>query len=129
MPRCQKIRRSKRQVCVGDLDTEVILQDRAIKGITTSNVNFDETFADAATVWAMIETVAGATVFDSTNTEVALTHRIYIRFDATVTAETWVEIDNDKYDIVTVEDLDRRSEFMRLNCVIRGPETSKVNLS
>jgi SPP1 family predicted phage head-tail adaptor len=129
VPRCQKIRRSKRQVCVGDLDTEIILQDRAIQGVTTADVNFDETFTPTATVWAMIETVAGATVFDSTNTEVALTHRIYIRFDATVTAETWVEIYSDKYDIVTVENLDRRSEFMRLNCVIRGPESSKVNLS
>jgi SPP1 family predicted phage head-tail adaptor len=111
------------------METEIILQTRSIQGVTTSDVNFDETFTNSATVSALVETVAGVTVFDSTNTEIAISHRMHVRFDATITAETWVEIDNDKYDIVTVENLDRRSEFMRLNCVIRGLETSKVNLS
>jgi len=129
MPECKFIRRRHRKVCIGDLDTEIILQDRSIKGIVDSNPNFDEIFTTKAIVWAMIETVQGLSVFDTTNTEIAISHRIYIRFDPTVTAETWVEIDSFKYDIITTEDLDRRGDFMVLNCNERGVSSSRVNLS
>ncbi len=120
MPICKKIRGKKRQVCVGDLDTEIILQNRIITPPTFGTVDFTESFTDTATVWAMVITVDGKTYFDGVSTETNITHMVSIFFDSTVTAETWVQINTRRLDILRVEDLDERSEYMRLTCVERG---------
>ena len=120
MPKCIRIQRKKRQYCVGDLDEEIILQNRAITPPVFGAVDFTETFTATATVWAAIDTVAGKVFFDDVGTETPITHEIGIRFDATVTAETWIEFDSRRLDILNVEDLDERHEFMRLKCTDRG---------
>ena len=129
MPKCVKIRRKKRQVCIGDLDTEIILSKRSIKGLTTSDPNFDESFTAQTTVWAMVETVSGETGFDGTNTEVVITDRFYVRYDPSVDAETWIELDGINYRIINTTDLDRRRQFTLINATIRGDKVKPVNLS
>lgn len=123
MAKCQKIKRKKRQVCIGDMSEEIILQDRAIGEPLFGNVDFGEDFTTNATVWASIESVAGETFFDGVNTETNITHRFYIRYDASVTAETWVEYDSRRFDILAVEDYDGRKMFMKLTCAERGANT------
>ncbi len=123
MPKCIRIQRKKRHVCVGDMNTRIILQDRNIKAPVFGDPDFDETFSNAATVWALVNTVSGKTFFDGVNTDVNITHEIFIRYDATVTAETWVELDNQRIDILRVEDFEQRSEFMKLICTERGVNT------
>ena len=124
MPKCSKIRRKKRQVCVGDLDTEITLQNRAITPPVFGSVDFTETFTDDGTIFAMVNTIDGKTFFDGVNTETVITHEIYIRFDSTVTSETWVELNIRRIDILRVENLDERSEYMKLTCVDRGQITN-----
>lgn len=118
MPRCVRIRRKKRQVCIGDLETKIILENRNIQAPEFNTVDFDEVFTEAVpNVWSMIETVRGKTFFDGVSTEKDITHLIYIMFDSTVTAETWVKFsDGRRLDILDVENLDERSEFMLLHC-------------
>lgn len=120
MPRCQKIKRKKRQVCLGDLNTEIILQDRQIAAPLFGDVDFDEEFTATATVWANVNTVSGKTYFDGVETDTNITHHIFIRYDASVTAETWVELGGRRIDILRVEDLDERGEFMKLICTDNG---------
>jgi SPP1 family predicted phage head-tail adaptor len=69
----------------------------------------------------------GYSVFDGTNTEVDISHVFYIRFDDSVSSETWILFEDARYDIVTTEDLDMRHEWMRLNCVVRGAASVPVN--
>ncbi len=124
MPRCIKIRRKKRKICIGDLDTEIILQNRVLTEPLFDSVDFDETFNPVATVLAMVNTVSGKTFFDGVNTDVNITHEIGIRFDATVTTETWIELNGNRIDILDVNNLEERGEWMLLTCVDRG-STSK----
>ncbi len=129
MPRCLPIRKKRRQVCIGDLEDQVTLENRAIAAPEFDTVDFDETFtAPNPAVWAMIETVTGKTFFDGVSTEEDVTHWVYIAFDSTVTAETWVKLDDGRrLDIVRVENLDERSDFMLLHCIDRGAkEASKA---
>ena len=129
MPKCVSIRKKKQKVCLGDMKDEILLQNRSIKGITDTDVDFTENFTEAATVWSMIETVQGTTTFDASNTEIVITHKIYVRFDPTVTSETWIELDSRKFDIVTVTNLDERKEFQLLLCRERGSNTQQVNFA
>jgi len=132
---CEKIRSKRRKVCIADLDRQISVQNRAIATPTTSQ-DYTEVFSagsdtssglTSGDVWAMIQTLSGATVFDTTNTERAVTHKITTRFLSGVTAESWVLFESNRYDVVTVENLDERSEFMVMRCVFRGASSSSVN--
>ena len=129
MSKCVSIRKKKRKVCTGDMKDLITLQNRAIQGITTSDVDFTENFTEAAVVWSMIETVQGVTVFDTSNTEIVITHKFYVRYDPTVTSETWIEFDNRKFDIVTVTNLDERKDYLLLQCRERGDKDQPVNFA
>lgn len=123
MAKCVKIRRKTRKICIGDLNKEIKIQDRAIAEPLFNTVDFDETFTDNATVWASVNTVSGKTFFDGVNSDVNITHEIFIRYDVTVTTESWVELSGRRIDILKVEDLEERNEFMRLICTERGANT------
>lgn len=128
MAQCKKIRSQRRQICTGDLDRIITVEFRTITA-PTSGVDFDESFTLIEDVGAMIKSVRGETAFDKTNTERVITDNFYIRFRSDVSAETWVEFQNDKYDIVDTEDLDKRHEFMLLKCTKRGINTNPANFA
>ena len=110
------------------MEDEITLENRAITAPEFEGVDFDETFTPNTPVWALVETVRGKTFFDGVNTEEDITHWIYINFDSTVTSETWIKLaDERRLDIVRVENLDERSEFMLLHSIDRGAkEASKA---
>jgi len=126
MPKCVKLRRKKRQPCLGDLDTEITLQDRTITPPTIT-VDFSETFTENAIVWAKMDTVRGKTAFDESEIERDITHEFTIRFLTGVDAETWILFESQRLDIVDVEDLEERHEWLVLRCAKRGPTTQAVN--
>ena len=123
MPRCIKLKRKKRQVCIGDLDTLIDLQDRVITP-PESGVDASETFTDACPdIWAKMETGRGQTIFDGTDTAQDVTHIFTIRFiEGVVTAETWIRFKGQRFDIIDVEDLEERNEWLMLRCSNRGTE-------
>lgn len=127
MPRCVKLKRKKRQVCIGDLNITITLQNRAITP-PLSGVDATETFTDSnPDIWAKLETGRGQTIFDGTNTEVDITHIFTIRFISGITAETWISFESQRFDILDVEDLEERHEFMILRCTNKGTDSNLVN--
>lgn len=129
MPRCQSISRKRRNVCIGDLDSMITLENRDIVAPEFDTVDFKEEFtAPNPAVWALLETVRGKTFFDGVSTEKDVTHWVYINFDSTVTAETWIKLeDGRRLDVLRVENLDERSDYMLLHCEDRGAkEASKA---
>ena len=123
MPKCTKIRKKSRKVCIGDLNDEIKIQNRAINAPVFGNVDFDIVFTDALDIFAAINTVSGKTFFDGISTEIDITHHIYIVFDATINTEKWVEYKNRRFDVLKFEDLDERQEFIKLTCAERGANT------
>ena len=104
----------------------IVLQDRAITPVIGSP-DFDETFTENSTVYALIETKKGDTAFDGIDTEVDVTHWFYIRFISGITSGTWINYQGDRYDILDVEDLDTRNEFMLLRATDRGTDTKRAS--
>ena len=135
---CVKIKGKKRQICAGDLDRLITLENRAIQPPESGSVDYTELFSPKDTsggeqpspdgeIWAMIETAHGSTVFDGTSPERVIDHKINIRYIEGVTSETWVLADGVRFDIVSVEDLDFRHEWLRLNCTLRGTDQNSNN--
>ncbi len=101
---------------MGDLNKLITLQARAISPPVFGDPDFGETFTDSGDVWAAVNTVDGKTFFDGVNADINITHEILIRYDATVTAETWIEMDNRRIDILKSDNLDERDEWLMLTC-------------
>ena len=125
MPTCVKIRGKRRQLCIGDLDRLIEIQIRGITAPKNNNFDYDESFLTSLQVFAMVETSRGVAIFDATNIERLLTHLFYIRFQPDLDINTWVNYNNVRYDILDVENLDERSEYILLRTTNRGPDTQE----
>lgn len=124
MPKCKKLRRLKRQVCIGDLDNQIVLQDRSITP-PVSGVDATEDFTTNDTVDAKVDTSRGETIFDGVSPDgVDVTHIFTIRFITGITAETWVGFKSQRFDILDVENLEERDEWLKLRCTNRGTATN-----
>jgi len=121
MSRCSRVGSRKRRVCAGDLNKLVTVQNRAIEAPDWNSPDFDEQFSNDSAAWAAIQTVTGKTFFDSVNQrDETMTHEIFIRYDSSVTSESWLLYDSRRFDILAVENLEERNEFLKLTCVDKG---------
>jgi len=124
----QIIPKKNRRPCVGQMRDRIIISGRKILEPEFGDVDFLEQFKNGVERWAIVNTIAGKTVFAGIGVDVALSHEIYIRHDPCVTSESWVILpDNTRLDVVMVEDLDERREFMRLLCQDRGDKDVKAS--
>ncbi len=120
---CKPVKGQVRRVCIGDLDRVITLQTRSLTASLTAT-DASETFVDdPGEVFAMIKTVSGEVFFDGVDPERAVTHHFYIYFDETITSEIWVLFNNERFDVLSTEDLDERHEFMLLRATNRGVST------
>ncbi len=115
--------RKRRESEIGDLDTRIILHRRSMVAPKSGEVDLTEKFDKAKEVWANVATSGGHTVFTEAGTDVATTHRVIVRFDVAITSETWVELHDRRLKIITVENLDERSQYTRMRCQDRGSKT------
>ena len=128
MAKCIKIRRKHRKVCIADLDTLGQVFDRNIVGPINSDVDFTENFSNSTDTWMLVNTVKGETFFDEINEiENTVTHHIYIAYEEGFTAEKWIDIETQRFDVLDVEDLDLRHEWQLLRCTNRGLATKEAS--
>jgi len=127
MPRCVRLKRKHRKVCVGDLNNTITLQNR---DITAPQSGFDATESfttNTLDAWAKIETSRGETVFDGVDTEVDVTHVFTIRWLSGITAETWILFDGERFDILDTQDLEERNEWLIMKCTNKGTTANAAN--
>ena len=132
---CTKIRRKSKRVCIGSLNKKIVVNLRAIQPPDQDSVDFDELFTPERTVWSMVETVSGVTIFDDTNVEHAITHNVYIRFISNMTPEKWLKLlsvnggDDVYFNIIRVENFGELNQFYRMRCTLRGKDDLAANLA
>ena len=103
---------------------DVIIQDRNSKII---NGQASEVFDNPRPVRAIVKTISGVSVFDDTNTERVVTHKLVIAYIADVTAENWVKLGNKRIKILTVENCAEKNIQLILMCTERGEDSKVVN--
>jgi len=124
---CKKIKRVVERVCIGSMNKFVKLKLRSIEFNDENDVDFNEFFQDTDSVWAMVSTVDGVQIFDSSNVIRSVTHDFYIRYDSNITSEHWLfypaQVGNSEpqiFDIVKIENLNEENRFIKLRCNLRG---------
>lgn len=97
--------------------------ERIINGVSS------EVFTNPTPLRALVKTLRGVKVFDSTNTERVATHRLCAPYVAGVTAEQWVRrADNGtRLKILSVENCCEDDSVLILLCTERGDGAIEVN--
>jgi len=125
---CRKSPGTKRGVCIGAMDRLITLKSRAIQAPVGGSVDYSEDFDFLGTAWSNILSLKkGPIFFDGTNVAKQATHLFQIRYRDDVASEIWVELDGNNFDVLRVEDLEERHQFLYLWSVKRGPASTEVN--
>jgi head-tail adaptor len=132
---CTKIRRKSKRICIGSLNKKIVVNMREIQAPNQDSVDFSELFTAERTVWAMVETVNGVTIFDETNIEHEITHNVYMRYVQNMTPEKWLKLlsvnggDDVYFNIIRVENFGELNQFYRLLCTLRGKDDLAANFA
>ncbi len=121
-----KVRKSTR-VCIGSLNQRIDINIRTLTPNSDDDVDYDEVFTLTKTVWSMVETVTGETMFDSSNVERVVTHNFYIRYIPDITMENWIVYKDELYDILNVENFGENDRFYKMATAVRGDTAQPVN--
>jgi head-tail adaptor len=84
---------------------------------------------EATEVWAIVETTQGSTLFDDVaGLDRVVTHNIIIRHLDGISAETWLRLsDGRRLDILSVANLDERTEFLEILAAESGLNTQAAS--
>lgn len=103
---------------------DITIEDRDSKII---NGQVSEVFTNPTVVKALIKTISGVSVFDSTNTERVATHKMCLIYNASITAEKWIKLGTKRIKILTAENYCEQGEQLILMCTERGEDSKVVN--
>ena len=86
-----------------------------------------EVFSNPVIATALIKTVSGISVFDNTNTDTIVTHKICLAYIAGVGAEQWINFNSKRIRIITAENCCEDDKKLILMCTERGLDSKVVN--
>ncbi len=129
MAECVVKQRKSTRICIGSLNQRIVIKTRQLTPNSDNDVDYDEIFTELKTVWAMVETVSGKTMFDKSNVERDVTHNFYIRYITGVTVEEWIQYKDQYFDLLGVENFGEEDSFYKITVAIRGDKDKPVNFS
>lgn len=102
----------------------VTIEDRDMEMINGFPV---EVFSNPVITTAIIKTVSGISVFDNTNTDTIVTHKMCLAYISGVGAEQWVSFNSKRFRILTAENCCEDNKVLILMCTERGLDSQVVN--
>jgi len=126
---CRSIKPSINKVCVADLNKKIKLQYSSSIPNNNPNMNAGTSFKDIKTVWAMVKTRSAAEFIKNTDINRVITTEFYIRFDSSIDFETelYIELGNQLYKVINVENIDEQDRFVKLSATDKGLKTIEAN--
>lgn len=124
---CNKINiNTKSIVCTGDLRYPITIYMRSIK--TPQNVDFGFDLSNFKVVKAGVNIVGDTSNVGGSNINDNSTHIFYIRYDADASNAYLIKYIDKYYNVVSIQDVDFRRNFLRLNTTETGTTNNEVNL-
>ena len=120
MVSCVSINGRKRKICAGDLRLKIGLFNREITGNVSKTTAYNASFVGGITASAMLLTRSGAQIINGVSVTTKPTHDFYIRYKADIESTKWVIYNEVIYDVIEVENLEERNEFLKISCIKKG---------
>lgn len=126
---CKPMPANHRKLCAGDLIHEVQVLEKSLVPPVAGSVDYKIEFDQdkSPVVFASLSTPRGKVIFDNTGTGRDVTHVFGLYFNPDYTSENVVLFDGRFFDVLDVNDLDERHEWMVLSCAERGDIGNKAN--
>jgi len=115
MPARQVAKRPRRKIAVGDLRDRVIVQQTSLQPVRGGGTV--KVFTPIATLSMKVKTL-GQTKhgFNDVNIEVQPTHEFTTRWRTDLNAELFLEFNGSRFEILALENLEGRREYLVLKC-------------
>ena len=114
----KKIASTGIKVCVGRLNTRITIQKREVVYYSGRS---EYTFVDVYTVWANLRTKSGVSKFSDVNINNVESHIWTIRKITGLTSEYWINYNDNRYRIISVETIDG-SWYQVINSRLTGED-------
>jgi len=122
-------------VAAGDLREQATVRLRSIAAPAADGVDAQILMQDAKTVWVMAVTDSGSEFFDGVNLSHAYTHKFFMRFipntvfprSGRMSPQERITYKGREFQVVDVENLEERDEFLQVKAVERGSADTAVN--
>lgn len=126
---CASFKKNTNKVCISDLNKKIIIQTSSIAPDNSPDSVSTTSFANVATVWAMIKTSANISFINGVNVENGLNTDFFIRYTNAIHFEQqlWIEYDGSRYKVINSENIDKDNKFVRLRSSEKGDKTILVN--
>lgn len=134
MGSCKNISPTKRKVCVGALRSQVGLYSRDLTSPAYDSQDNRQTYTLVETLPAATQTVNGIDIFDgvdksgSDGIPTTATVLFFVRYRTDITAENFLQHDGVNFQILRVESLDLRREYLKIYAAPRGDLTLEAAL-
>lgn len=125
---CEKIKRPVAQICIGDLDEEIVIMSRTKAAYNTTGIPPKIDTAGVYTVWAAHDPYKGYRNFDSSNgpNQPQITDKFIIRNIDEIDVTYVIESRGIIYQIVGIEQM-RKQLFMNIYAYRKGDENVAIN--
>ena len=124
---CTKINiNNKSIICAGDLRYSITIYMRNIA--TPQNVDFNFDLSNFKIVKAAVEIIGDTSNVDGSNINDTKTHIFYIRYDNNLSNAYLIKYIDKYYNVISIQDVDFKRNFLKLNTVETGTINNEVNL-
>jgi len=127
--KCQSIKNNVKKICTADFNKKIVIQRYVT--IASSNPDTDVSlgYENIVTVFAMVKTSATGDFVNNVNVGNSITIDFYIRYNSAIdiSQQLFVLLDNIRYKIELVDDIDKDNKIIRLRAKELGLSTLKAN--
>jgi len=127
--KCQSIKNNVKKICTADFNKKIVIQRYTSGGSSNPNADAILTYQTIATVFAMLKTNATGDFVNNVNVGNSITIDFYIRHNSAIdiSQQLFVLLDNIRYKIELVDDIDKDNKIIRLRAKELGLSTLKAN--
>jgi SPP1 family predicted phage head-tail adaptor len=127
--KCQSIKNNVKKVCTTDFNKKIIIEKYGSYGNNSPNADAILTYQTVATVFAMVKTSANGDFVNNVNVSNTITIDFYIRYNSAIdiSQQLFVLLDNKRYKIELVDDIDKDNKIIRLRAKELGLSTLQAN--
>jgi SPP1 family predicted phage head-tail adaptor len=127
--KCQSIKNNIKKVCTTDFNKKIIIEKYGSYGNNSPNADAILTYQTVATVFAMVKTTATGDFVNNVNVGNSITIDFYIRYNSAIdiSQQLFVLLDNKRYKIELVDDIDKDNKIIRLRAKELGLSTLQAN--
>jgi len=127
--KCQSIKNNVKKICTADFNKKIVIQKYVTIASSNPDIDVSLGYETIATVFAMVKTSATGDFVNNVNVSNSITIDFYIRYNSAINIaqQLFILLNNIRYKIELVDDIDKANKITRLRAKELGLSTLQAN--